>query len=451
MAAAPHAARSLSTTTPTSDSGSTPYSPDLHSSASKPKLGASFRSAQIVFDRETKRLQRDRAAFHPDAEQAAYLHDHMALRSVDRIRDIMGRFEKVLDVGARFGHVARFADPEKMGSVYGVELSGEMVRRGQEMRTQRMEAAAAAAASSPPADAGADPLADLLAGGSAPAGATTATTAAASSTTAAAAAAADGDSDAEDRSTEDLIEQEDAVPYMAFVHDEEQLALCEPLHQHGPFDAAISSLSLHWTNDLVGALSQIRLALKPDAPFVGCVFGGQTLFELRTSLMLAQLDREGGMSPHISPLIDIKDLPGVLTRAGFTMTSVDIDSIVVRYPDMFALLSDLQAMGESSADVQRQPSLSKDTLIAAAAIYKEMYGEPDGSIPATFDILHMHGWSPEDPDRVAAGSSCGGGQPKPLARGSATHSLRQALSLDAPPLEGLFTPTGEETDTKGKK
>jgi NADH dehydrogenase [ubiquinone] 1 alpha subcomplex assembly factor 5 len=49
-------------------------------------------------------------------------------------------------------------------------------------------------------------------------------------------------------------------------------------------------------------LVQIREALKPDGVFLGAIVGGDTLFELRTALQLAEVEREGGISPHVSPM-----------------------------------------------------------------------------------------------------------------------------------------------------
>lgn len=193
--------------------------------------------------------------------------------------------------------------------------------------------------------------------------------------------------------------------------DEEQLP-------YGPntFDAVLSSLSMHWINDLPSVLAQINNVLKPDAPFIGAMFGGDTLYELRSSLQLADLDRRGGVSPHISPLADIRDMGGLLQKAGFKLLTVDIDDITVDYPDTFALMQDLQAMGESNAILGREPgAMKKDVLLANEAIYREMYGGEDGSIPATFRIIYMIGWK-EGPN-----------QAKPLERGSGELNMKDIL------------------------
>lgn len=118
-------------------------------------------------------------------------------------------------------------------------------------------------------------------------------------------------------------------------------------------DLVTSSLSMHWVNDLPGAFRQINSCLKNDGVFMGAVFGGDTLYELRSSLQLAELERHGGIAPHISPFTEIRDIGSLLTRAGFTMLTVDTDEIVVSYPSMFDLMWDLKGMGESNAAYNR--------------------------------------------------------------------------------------------------
>ena len=146
------------------------------------------------------------------------------------------------------------------------------------------------------------------------------------------------------------------------------------------------------------------------------MLGGDSLFELRTSLQLADLDRRGGVSTHVSPLADVRDMGGLLTKAGFKMPTVDVDDIVVDYPDTYALMQDLQAMGESNAVLRREmDGLSKDVLLANEGIYREMFGNENGSLPATFVIIYMIGWTE------------GQGQPKPLDRGSGRINMKDIL------------------------
>ena len=195
------------------------------------------------------------------------------------------------------------------------------------------------------------------------------------------------------------------------LNDEETL----PFEQ-GSFDLVLSSMSLHWINDLPGVLGQINNVLKPDCAFMGAMLGGDSLFELRTSLQLAEQERRGGISPRVSPLADVRDVGGLLQKAGFKMLTVDVDDIIVDYPDTFALMQDLQAMGESNAVLGREMGpISRDILTANDAIYRELHGNDDGTIPATFRIIYMIGWH-ESPD-----------QAKPLARGSGEINLKDIL------------------------
>ncbi|CAL8334151.1 unnamed protein product [Lota lota] len=196
------------------------------------------------------------------------------------------------------------------------------------------------------------------------------------------------------------------IPTRCVLADEEFLPFPE-----NTFDLVLSSMSLHWINDLPGAFRQIQAVLKPDGVFIGAVVGGETLFELRCSLQLAETEREGGFSPHISPYTAVSDLGNLLGQAGFNMLTVDLDEIQVDYPSIFEVMTDLQGMGESNCAWNRKSVLHRDSMLAAAAIYREMYGHPDGCVPATFHILYMIGWKPHE------------SQARPAKRGSATVSF----------------------------
>lgn len=197
--------------------------------------------------------------------------------------------------------------------------------------------------------------------------------------------------------TRDVLDDEERLPYAA-----------------ESFDAVLSSLSMHWINDLPSLLAQINHALKPDCPFIGVMFGGDTLFELRTSLQLADTERRGGVSPHVSPLADVKDMGGLLQKAGFKMLTVDVDDIIVDFPDTFALMQDLQAMGESNAILGRETgAIKRDVLLANEGIYRELHGNEDGTIPATFRMIYMIGWK-EGPN-----------QAQPLPRGSGQVNIKE--------------------------
>ncbi|KJV41401.1 methyltransferase domain-containing protein [Brevundimonas sp. KM4] len=191
-------------------------------------------------------------------------------------------------------------------------------------------------------------------------------------------------------------------------------------------DLIVSLLTLHWANDLPGALAQIRRALKPDGLFIGTLFGAGTLKELRAVLTEVELEERGGAQARVSPFADGYDGAALLQRAGFALPVSDVDRFTVRYTDLFALIRDLRAMGETNVLYGPVRPLSRRIVARAAALYAERYGLDDGRIPATFEIIHLAGWKPHD------------SQQKPLPRGSAKTRLADAL--------GVKEMTGEETD-----
>ncbi|KAG9102001.1 hypothetical protein FS749_000566 [Ceratobasidium sp. UAMH 11750] len=304
-------------------------------------LGAHVISPFRLFDRNAKRMQKDRAAARDSGERSRtvdYVRNEVADRLLERVLDIKRRFPHILDLGAGSGHFTKLLDAEITDRVTMLDMSLQSLNR--------------------------DP------------------------------------------------DSEFPFPPARLNIDEETLLNTIPRNSQ---DAVMSCLGLHWVNDLPGALIQIRETLVPDGVFLGAMFGGDTLFELRTALQLAQVEREGGISPRVSPMTDTRDISNLLGRAGFTLLTVDTDEVRVSYPSIWELMEDLRDMGESNAIVSRATFLKRDTLIAADAIYKAMHGDEDGTVPATFQIIYMIGWKPSPT------------QPKALERGSGQTNLKDVL------------------------
>ncbi|EIW82267.1 S-adenosyl-L-methionine-dependent methyltransferase [Coniophora puteana RWD-64-598 SS2] len=294
-----------------------------------------------VFDRNAKRMQKDRAVSRDAGVRSRtvdYVREEVAERLMERLMDIKRKFDTIVDLGSGPGHMSKLLDPEKTRKVIMIDSSEQTLNR--------------------------DP----------------------------------------DEEFEVEVERVNA--------DEEALLDILPRNSQ---EAVMSCLSLQWVNDLPGVLVQVKESLKPDGLFLAAMFGGDTLFELRTALQLAEVEREGGISPHISPMTDTKDMSNLLSRAGFTLLTVDIDEVKVEYPSIWELLDDLRDMGESNSVLGRRHIISRDTLTAASAIYKEMHGTQEGNIPATFQVIYMIGWKPAP------------NQPKPLERGTGETSLNEVL------------------------
>lgn len=193
--------------------------------------------------------------------------------------------------------------------------------------------------------------------------------------------------------------------------DEEFLPIAD-----GSLDLVLSNLSLHWVNDLPGALAQIRRAIKPDGLFLATLFGGETLRELRTALLEAEAETSGGVAPRVSPFTDVRDAGNLLTRAGFALPVVDADVIKVTYGDMFKLMADLRAMAETNAVIERRKVPTRRAMfLRAAEIYAAHFSDPRGRITATFQVITMTAWVPHT------------SQPKALRPGSAQARLADVL------------------------
>lgn len=193
----------------------------------------------------------------------------------------------------------------------------------------------------------------------------------------------------------------------------ETLPLAESSH-----DLAVSGLMMHALNDPVGHLIQLRRALKPDGLMLAALFGGQTLHELRASLAEAEAECEGGLSPRVAPMAEIRTLGALLQRAGFAMPVADAERLTVSYASPLHLMRELRAMGETNIlSARRRQPLRRATLTRACEIYAGHFGTPDGRVRATFEIVFLTGWAPA-PD-----------QPQPLRPGSAKARLADALGV----------------------
>lgn len=189
-------------------------------------------------------------------------------------------------------------------------------------------------------------------------------------------------------------------------------------------DLFVSTLALHWTNDLVGALVQIRRSLRPDGLFMGSLFGGATLTELRQSLMIAEEEIHGGAGPRVSPFADGFDGGALLQRAGFKLPVSDVDRITVRYEHPLKLMADLRAMGETNVlKARSRRPLTRTVVARTMQVYAERFALPDGRIPATFEIITLTGWAAHESQQV------------PLKPGSAKTRLADALGAVERPLE----------------
>ena len=182
------------------------------------------------------------------------------------------------------------------------------------------------------------------------------------------------------------------------------------------FDAIFSLMDLHCINDVPGHMAQCASALKPDGLFMSCCFAGETLSELRHSWLTAESQTTGGASPRVAPMIGVREMGGLLQRAGLALPVTDIDHLTLRYADTLALLREIKNFGFSNPLVDRTKTLtSRRTLGALHSDYSQNNGDADGRVRATLDILWAMAWKPHE------------SQPKAKKPGSATTRLADVL------------------------
>ena len=187
----------------------------------------------------------------------------------------------------------------------------------------------------------------------------------------------------------------------------------------------IHCMALHWTDDAVAQLIQARRALKPDGLFLAALPGGQTLYELRSSLAEAEVRLSGGLSPRVAPMAEIRDLGSLLQRAGFALPVADSVSHRVTYSSPLELMRDLRSMGEANAMVARSRQFTNRNIFKEAERrYRDVFPNADGRIVATFEIIYLAGWAPDS------------SQQKPLRPGSASKRLAEALDVGESILPG---------------
>lgn len=159
------------------------------------------------------------------------------------------------------------------------------------------------------------------------------------------------------------------------------------------FDLILSCLFAHWVNDLPGFLTNIQTSLRADGLFLGALLGGNTLCELRESLLSAEVSLMGGASPRVIPMLQPFDAPLLLSRAGFLSPVVDTEILTVTYPSLMALMKDLRGMGETNKLVDRLKTFTPQHFFEKAAqVYRTSFGLADNTIPATFEVVYLTGW-----------------------------------------------------------
>mmetsp|Transcript_22113 Transcript_22113/g.35610 ORF Transcript_22113/g.35610 Transcript_22113/m.35610 type:complete len:279 (+) Transcript_22113:2-838(+) len=224
-------------------------------------------------------------------------------------------------------------------------------------------------------------------------------------------------------SSKEMLHADDDIPvegshrceaYRLHADEEDKLPFPD-----GTFDLVLSSQSMHWVNDLPNLFKEVFRVLKPDGCFMFSMIGGATLEELRIALTLAELERDGGVSAHVGPFVELSDVGSLMQNAGFALPTIDIDTVKISYPSAPVLMEHLQRMGEGNASLRRRERIGVDVFLAASCIYDEMYpieSEEGRDIEASAQVIFAIGWTPHE------------SQQKPARRGSAKHRVGEMVT-----------------------
>lgn len=161
------------------------------------------------------------------------------------------------------------------------------------------------------------------------------------------------------------------------------------------FNLIVNNLGLHWVNQVSASLERCLHSLEEDGLLLGVAMGGDTLQELRIALSLAEQERESGISNHVSPMLQLTDVGQLMIRLHYKLVTINADLSTLYFDDAFSLMDFLQSIGENNAASNRRKSISRETFIAAGAIYEHLFKEREGpyigKLPATFDMIHYIG------------------------------------------------------------
>lgn len=309
-----------------------------------PKFGflRKFSSHQIVFNTSSKLLQRNRAASARDSKEFDYLRDEAAKRLLVRLSDITRSFPIALDLGANTGNI--------LSSLRSNDDSSSHIAGIRELH-----------------------MID---------------------------------------SSNCMLFRDESIWSVKHKIVPTVIAHVAPIEgsplpfQDSSLDLVLSSMSLHWVNDLPGLFSEVLRVLRPDGCFMLAMPGGETLQELRSSFYSAEMKLFGGASPHVSPMVSVADVGNLLTAAGFSLATVDADTFTIEYASPAVLFRHLKGMGEGNAALGRREGVRRKLITEASKVYFEEFpGEEDGVV-ASVQIIFGIGWKP---DRS---------QPQPKERGS---------------------------------
>ncbi len=157
----------------------------------------------------------------------------------------------------------------------------------------------------------------------------------------------------------------------------------------GSVDLILSNLMLQWC-DPERVFAEFRRVLAPHGLLSFTTLGPDTLRELRSAW------READSHTHVHQFIDMHDIGDALVRGGFASPVLDVERYSLTYPDVRGVAADLKATGARNATMGRARGLTGRRRFAAMQAAYEAFRQ-DGRLPATYEVVFGHAWTPDTP------------------------------------------------------
>ncbi|GAC1459370.1 MAG: malonyl-ACP O-methyltransferase BioC [Steroidobacteraceae bacterium] len=162
-------------------------------------------------------------------------------------------------------------------------------------------------------------------------------------------------------------------------------------------DLVFSSLMLQWCEPLDSACAEVRRVLRPQGFFGFSTLGPDTLNELRYAWSQAD-----GYN-HVNGFVDMHDVGDALVRAGLAEPVLDVERLVVSYPDALDLMHDLKTIGARNATAGRPRSLAGRARLARVQDAYERFRR-QGQLPATYEVIYGAAWGSAGRGRPPSGT-----------------------------------------------
>jgi malonyl-CoA O-methyltransferase len=157
------------------------------------------------------------------------------------------------------------------------------------------------------------------------------------------------------------------------------------------FDFIFSNLMLQWCMDLEPVFTELRRVLTPGGLLMFTTFGPDTLQELRESWSAAD-----GYT-HVNVFPDMHDVGDALLGTRWAEPVMDTERITVTYRELHTLMQDLKHIGAHNVTAGRPRGLTGRQRLAQVTEAYEAYRR-DGVLPASYEVVYGHAWSPQNKD-----------------------------------------------------